>query len=99
VAGGKIFKIRSIDSTSIAAGEITLRFYSTVSPEILSSYANLNVTATVNTTINDYNYSSNLSQVIDSTAINTAGTDYTTRIWSSSGTSASISELNSIQSF
>jgi hypothetical protein len=67
-ASTKIFKIRNTDASSYASGEIQVKFYTALTPEQINSYGTLNVTPPPSNVNNDYNYSYNLANVIDTNA-------------------------------
>ncbi len=61
-AGVKMFSVQNTDLSSYAAGKIELKYYTGINPEISGSYGGTNVNP-IN--IGEYDYASNLSDVID----------------------------------
>lgn len=66
-AGTKIFSVRNSDGSSFAGGEVTLKYYTTLTPELLNSGGTLNVTSNTSSGTNDYNYSGSLAGIVDNT--------------------------------
>lgn len=84
-ASTKIFKIKSVDGGSFASGEFQVKFYTALTPEQINSYGTINVTPQTSTPVSDYNYGSNLNQVVDTTnfASSPAVENSFTRAWNS----------------
>lgn len=94
-AGRKIFQVESVDNTSFAGGSIELKYYTTLTPTILGSFANLNVSNTASVVgVSDYNYGSGLNNIIDNNVSSDINTNYTTRTWGGGGLRSLESGIN-----
>lgn len=90
-AGSKIFTIKNVDSSSFSTGEIVLKFYTNLTPEIIGSYSNLNVPNNTNS----YDYSSGFGTNVDyntNSATPTYDENVTIRNWD--GASAFVGNSN-----